>query len=121
MINSNLKRFLNRWKDQNLSLLKKNLVCPAFSFSLGLGRLRTELLKVFLRVSLRAFLLSLVLRLSSLISLRSKSLTKNRVGITWFWLTYLMKGLTLVFLMNFFLLSVRLTRGRCLAIPATKR
>ena len=96
-------------------------MCPAFSFSLGLGRFLTVLLKASLRFFLRATLLSLVFKLSSLTSLRSKSLTMNLVGMTWFWLTYLTKGLTLVFLMNFFLLSVLLTRGRWRAIPATRR
>ncbi len=100
---------LNRLIDQNLSLLKKNLVWPALSFSLGLGRFLKVLLKDSLRVLRRANLDSFVLRLSSLMSLRSKSLTWNLVGRTWFWLTYLTKGLTLVFLMNFFLLSVLLT------------
>ena len=49
------------------------------------------------------------------------SLTTNLVGMTWFWLTTLTKGLTPVLLMNFFLLILLLTFLGFLAMPTTKR
>ena len=62
-----------------------------------------------------------VLMLSYFTSFKSKSLTKNLVGITWFWLTTLMNGLTPVLLMNFLLLMLLLTALGFLAIPTTNK
>ena len=79
------------------------------------------MLKVVLHCFLRVFLAYNVLMLSSLTSFKSKSLTTNLVGITWFWLTILMNDLTPVLLMNFFLLMLLLTALGFLAIPTISK
>ena len=90
---------------------------PAFSFVFKSGRALYCSVKVFLNCLASVFLASRVLRLSSLTSFKSNSLTTNLVGMTWFWLIDLMKVLTPVLLMNFFLLMLLLTVLGFLAIP----
>ena len=92
---------------------------PAFSFVLRSGKFLYPSVKVFLNCLVKVFLASRVFKLSSLISLRSKSLTTNLVGRTWFWLMTLIKVLTPVRLMYFFLLMLLLTALGFLAIPTT--
>ena len=78
-------------------------------------------MNLFLISFLAVALASVVLMLSSLRSLKSKSLTTNLVGMTWFWLTCFKKALTPVFLMNFFLLILLLISLGFLAMPATNK
>ena len=107
--------------NQNLSLLKKNLTCGAFSLVLMSGKFLQVLLSWVLNCFFKAVLASTVLTFSSLTSFKSKSLTTNLVGITWFWLTTLMNDLTPVLLMNFFLLIDLLTVLGFLAIPTINK
>lgn len=106
---------------QNLSLLKKNRTLWAFSLVLGLGRFRYVSVNFFLRSLREAALPSAVLTASSLRSLNSKSLTTNRVGMTWFWLMCFKNVFTPDFLMNFFLLILRLTSLGLREMPATSK